>query len=159
MPYDETPQHSSVALERIVTGPAMFVTMMVCDQLCGLPMQDVREIVVTQSLTRVPLAPAEIAGSLNLRGRIVTAIDLRRRLKLPPRPGAEPGMSVVVERGGELYSLLVDEVREVLDLDGAHLESGPPTLAAVWRDNSAGLCCLDNELLVILNIDRVLAVG
>jgi purine-binding chemotaxis protein CheW len=137
----------------------MFVTMMVCDQLCGLPMQDVREIVVTQSLTRVPLAPAEIAGSLNLRGRIVTAIDLRRRLKLPPRPGTDPGMSVVVERGGELYSLLVDEVREVLDLDGAQLESGPPTLAAVWRDNSTGLCCLDNELLVILDTDRVLAVG
>jgi purine-binding chemotaxis protein CheW len=119
----------------------------------------VREIVVTQSLTRVPLAPAEIAGSLNLRGRIVTAIDLRRRLKLPPRPGTDPGMSVVVERGGELYSLLVDEVREVLDLDGAQLESGPPTLAAVWRDNSTGLCCLDNELLVILDTDRVLAVG
>jgi purine-binding chemotaxis protein CheW len=140
-------------------APTTFVTMMVCDQLCGLPLQDVREIVVTQSLTRVPLASGEIAGSLNLRGRIVTAIDLRRRLDLPPRPGTERGMSVVVERGGELYSLLVDEVREVLDLEGVKFESDPPTLAAVWRDNSNGICCLDHELLVILDTDRVLAVG
>ncbi len=141
------------------TAPTTFVTMMVCDQLCGLPLQDVREIVVTQSLTRVPLASGEIAGSLNLRGRIVTAIDLRRRLDLPPRPGTGRGMSVVVERGGELYSLLVDEVREVLDLDGVKFESDPPTLEAVWRDNSVGICCLDHELLVILDTDRVLAVG
>jgi purine-binding chemotaxis protein CheW len=66
---------------------------------------------------------------------------------------------VVVERGGELYSLLVDEVREVLDLDGIKFESDPPTLAAVWRDNSVGICCLANELLVILDTDHVLAVG
>ncbi len=143
----------------VVSASTTFVTMMVCGQLCGLPMLNVREIIVAQSLTRIPLASPEIAGSLNLRGRIVTAIDLRRRLNLPPRPPSEHGMSVVVERSGELYSLVVDAVREVLDLENSRLEASPPTLAAVWRNNSAGICRLDDELLVILDPERVLAIG
>lgn len=155
------PPRGAADAARAAHSPATttFVTMVVCDQLCGLPMQNVREIIVAQSLTRIPLAPPEIAGSLNLRGRIVTAIDLRRRLNLPPRPAAQHGMSVVVERAGELYSLVVDAVREVLELESARLEPSPLTLAAVWRNNSAGICRLDHELLVILDPERVLAIG
>src|SRR3954463_12451357 len=89
-------------------GERVRVTLTVADQLCGVPVLAVRDILGEQVITRIPLAPPEIAGSLNLRGRIVTAIDLPRRLHLPPAPAGQPRMSVVAEQGGELYALLVD---------------------------------------------------
>ena len=96
-----------------------------------------------QAITRIPLAPPEVAGSLNLRGRIVTAIDLRRRLGLPPAPQGTRRMSVVAEQGGELYALLVDQVAEVMRLPASAFERNPPTLPAIWaalldRDLPAG---------------------
>ncbi|HTW68724.1 MAG TPA: chemotaxis protein CheW, partial [Acetobacteraceae bacterium] len=77
-----------------------FVTLTVAEQLCGIPVLGVRDILGEQTITRIPLAPPEIAGSLNLRGRIVTAIDLRRRLNLPPPAAGTVRMSVVAEQGG-----------------------------------------------------------
>ena len=106
----------------------VFVTLTVADQLCGVPVLGVRDILGEHAITRIPLAPAEIAGSLNLRGRIVTAIDLRRRLHLPPPPAGQPRMSVVAEQGGELYALLVDQVSEVMSLKASAFERNPPTL-------------------------------
>src|ERR1700712_6117921 len=94
----------------------VLVTLTVGDQLCGVPVLAVRDILGEQVITRIPLAPPEIAGSLNLRGRIVTAIDLRRRLRLAPPPADTARMSVVTESSGELYALLVDQVSEVLSL-------------------------------------------
>src|SRR5690348_17789095 len=105
-----------------------FVTLTVANQLCGIPVLGVRDILGEQTITRIPLAPPEIAGSLNLRGRIVTAIDLRRRLHLPAAPAGRPRMSVVAEQGGELYALLVDQVSEVMSLDANLFERNPPTL-------------------------------
>ena len=137
---------------------SMFVTMTVRGQLCGIPVLSVRDIIVTQAMTRIPIAPPEIAGSMNLRGRIVTAIDLRRRLNLPPRDGGQAGMSVVVERQGELYSLVVDAVREVIEFEDRQMEPNPPTLAAAWREFSSGIYRLQSELLVVLNTERVLAI-
>src|SRR5579863_8155366 len=83
----------------------VFVTLTIADQLCGVPVLGVRDILGEHTITRIPLAPPEIAGSLNLRGRIVTAIDLRQRLCLPQAPAGQPRMSVVAELGGELYAL------------------------------------------------------
>src|ERR1700738_2165448 len=100
----------------------IFVTLTVAEQLCGIPVLSVRDILAEQTITRIPLAPPEIAGSLNLRGRIVTAIDLRKRLRLPAAPPGQARMSVVAEQGGELYALLVDQVSEVLSLDGSMFE-------------------------------------
>jgi purine-binding chemotaxis protein CheW len=97
----------------------VLVTLTVADQLCGVPVLAVRDVLGEQTITRIPLAPPEIAGSLNLRGRIVTAIDLRRRLHLPSAPAGQPRMSVVAEQGGELYALLVDQVSEVMSLDAS----------------------------------------
>src|SRR6516162_164850 len=76
-----------------------FVTLTVADQLCGVPVLAVRDVLGPQAITRIPLAPPEIAGSLNLRGRIVTAIDLRQRLRLAAAPAGQPRMSVVAEQG------------------------------------------------------------
>src|SRR3954470_14795512 len=90
--------------EIITDEERVFVTLTVADQLCGVPVLSVRDILGEQTITRIPLAPPEIAGSLNLRGRIVTAIDLRCRLQLPPAPDGHKRMSVVTELGGELYA-------------------------------------------------------
>jgi purine-binding chemotaxis protein CheW len=138
---------------------AEFVSMMIGGQLFGVPVLKVQDILGAQRITRIPLAPPEVAGSLNLRGRIVTAIDVRLRLGLPPRPESEPPMSVVVDHGGELYSLLVDSVGEVLNLEARDFERNPPTLDPRWRDFSDGIYRLQQTLLVVLNVARLLQIG
>jgi purine-binding chemotaxis protein CheW len=137
----------------------VFVTLTVADQLCGVPVQTVRDVLGEQTITRIPLAPAEIAGSLNLRGRIVTAIDLRRRLGLPDAPPGASRMSVVAEQGAELYALLVDQVSEVLSLPAETFERNPPTLAAGWAAHSQGIHRLQDRLMVVLDVSRVLALA
>lgn len=134
----------------------VFVTLTVADQLCGVPVLAVRDILGEQSITRIPLAPPEIAGSLNLRGRIVTAIDLRRRLNLPAPPEGDKRMSVVAEQGGELYALLVDQVSEVMSLKASAFERNPPTLPPSWAAFSTGIYRLDGRLLVVLDVARLL---
>jgi purine-binding chemotaxis protein CheW len=134
----------------------VFVTLTVADQLCGVPVLGVRDILGVQVITRIPLAPPEIAGSLNLRGRIVTAIDLRRRLNLPPPPEGQKRMSVVAEQGGELSALLVDQVSEVMSLKASAFERNPPTLGASWSAFSSGIYRLDGRLLVVLDVARLL---
>ena len=137
----------------------MFVTLTVADQLCGVPVQSVRDVLGEQTITRIPLAPPEIAGSLNLRGRIVTAIDLRRRLQLPPPPPGAKLMSVVAEQSGELYALLVDQVSEVMSLPASAFERNPQTLPPSWAGYSAGIYRLSGRLLVVLDVGRVLALS
>lgn len=137
----------------------MMLTLTVAGQSCGVPVLAVRDVLGLQAITRIPLAPAEVAGSLNLRGRIVTAIDLRTRLGLPPRDAAEPAMSVVVEVGGELYSLLADGVGEVLTLDASERAPSPPTLDEAWRGFSEGVHRRGTDLLVLLNVERLMAIG
>jgi purine-binding chemotaxis protein CheW len=140
-----------------------FVSVVIGGQLFGIPVLEVRDVLASQRITRVPLAPAEVAGSLNLRGRIVTAIDIRTRLGLPERSEEEiagkPRMSVVVDHGGELYSLMVDSVGEVLSLSGANFERNPATLDARWREVSAGIYRLDSSLLVVLDVTRLLDIS
>src|SRR6185437_14291022 len=103
-----------------------------------------------------PARARRSGGSLNLRGRIVTAIDLRTRLRLPPLPEGQHGMSVVVDYGGELYSVMVDAVGEVLSLSDETAERNPATLDPVWREVSGGIYRLDKSLLIVLDVARVL---
>ncbi|HEX3498987.1 MAG TPA: chemotaxis protein CheW [Stellaceae bacterium] len=148
-----------------VGGPEAgdFVSVVIGGQLFGIPVLEVRDVLASQRITRVPLAPAEVAGSLNLRGRIVTAIDIRTRLGLGERSEEEiagkPRMSVVVDHGGELYSLMVDSVGEVLNLEAANFERNPATLDARWREVSAGIYRLDSSLLVVLDVTRLLDIS
>jgi len=136
----------------------VLVTLTVAEQLCGIPVLGVRDVLAEQPTTRIPLAPPEIAGSLNLRGRIVTAIDLRSRLRLPPAKPDAARMSVVVEQGGELYALLVDQVSEVMTLRVDAFEPTPPTLPAAWADCSTGIFRLEQRLLIVLDVARLLAI-
>ncbi len=133
-----------------------YVSIFLDGQMFGIPVLQVQDVLGPQRITRVPLAPPEVAGSLNLRGRIVTAIDLRRRLRLKPLEGGKVGMSVVVDQGGELYSLLVDSVGEVLSLSAKTFEANPATLDVTWRDVSLGIHRLDGNLLIILDVARAL---
>lgn len=133
-----------------------FVTIMLGNQLCGIDVLNVQDVLVPQKVTPVPLASPEVSGLLNLRGRIVTAIDLRRRLGLDERASHEKNMSVVVENKGELYGLTVDSVGEVLRLPLEAFERNPATLDPQWRRFSEGVYRLDKGLLVVLNEDGLL---
>ncbi len=136
---------------------ASFLTFTLAGQLCAVPVPCVRDVLAPQRVTPVPLASPEIAGSLNLRGRIVTAVDLRRRLALPAT--REPRMAVVTEQAGELYALLVDAVHEVLSLPPAGIERNPPTLPPPWSTYGAGVCRRADALLVLLDVPRLLRLG
>ncbi|HEX2529792.1 MAG TPA: chemotaxis protein CheW [Geminicoccus sp.] len=133
------------------------VSMHVGGQLVGIPVRIVQDILGFQRITRVPLAAREIAGVLNLRGRIVTAIDLRQRLGMDAVVSDRPSMSVVCEHGGELYSLLIDQIGEVLQPPADRFDTDLTPLTQCWREFSRGIYRLDNQLLVLLDVGRVLA--
>jgi purine-binding chemotaxis protein CheW len=136
-----------------------YVTVLLGGQLFGLPISRVQDVFMPERLTRVPLARPEIAGVLNLRGRIVTAIDMRCRLGLPKRDDDRPAMAIGIECKGESYGLLIDTVGEVLKLDESNLESNPVNLDGRLAQISAGIHRLEGQLLVILDVDRVLDMG
>lgn len=146
------------AASNTATGRRDFVTATVHGQLFGIPVLKVQDVLGQQRLTRIPLAPPEIAGALNLRGRIVTAIDVRNRLGMPPRPEGDASMSIVVEQDGELYSLSVDSVGEVLSVVDDAFEHNPPTLDGAWREVSSGIYRLDRQLLVIIDVERLMSI-
>lgn len=125
----------------------------------GVPVLKVQDVIAAVRIDLVPRAPAEVAGSLNLRGRIVTAIDMTRRLTMPPRAPGQTHMSVIVEHGGELYALQVDDVGDVLWLPASSREPTPITLSPEWRQLCDGLHRLDGELMLVLSIADVLALN
>jgi purine-binding chemotaxis protein CheW len=156
MSAGEIRQPDLPAAERGESTSGDYVTMTIAGQTFGIPVLTVRDVLAAQRITPVPLAPPEIAGSLNLRGRIVTAVDMRRRLGVTAQNPAEHGMSIVVECDGEFYSLIVDEVGDVLSVPQTAYEPNPVTLAPSWRDVCAGLYRLDRQLLVILDVERLI---
>jgi purine-binding chemotaxis protein CheW len=136
-----------------------YVTAMIGGQLFGLPIVRVQDVFIPERLTRVPLAPPEIAGVLNLRGRIVTLIDLRRRFGLGQRENGQISMAIGVESRSESYGLLIDSVGEVLKLDDAAREPNPINLDQRLARVSAGIFRLDGQLLIVVDVDRVLDIG
>jgi purine-binding chemotaxis protein CheW len=133
-----------------------FVTVVTGGQLFGLRLERVRDVFVPRGLAPVPLAPPEIAGLLNLRGRIVTAIDLRRRLGLPPRSDGGTPVAVGIEERGELYGLMVDRVGDVLRLRPSTYDANPVNLDQRWAKLCAGVYRLDHGLMVVLDVDKIL---
>src|SRR5712675_882456 len=133
-----------------------YVTAMIGGQLFGLPISRVQDVFMPDRITRVPLASPEIAGVLNLRGRIITVIDMRRRLGLPPRDGDKALMAVGIEMKGESYGLLIDTVGEVMKLGETTLEPNPVNLDGRLARVSGGVHRLEGQLMVILDVDSVL---
>ena len=133
-----------------------FVTMRVGEQLFGISVLAVQDVMRHQQIAPIPLAAKVIAGSLNVRGRIVTAIDMRKRLGLAARDSVEAGMLVVVDYQHELFALMVDAVGDVLSLSMNRMEKVPANMDAGWRSVAVGVFKLDSELLVILDVSSVI---
>lgn len=136
-----------------------YVTTVIGGQLFGLPISRVQDVFMPERLTRVPLASGDVAGVLNLRGRIVTAIDMRARLGLPKEEAGRPPMAVGVELRGESYGLLIDSIGEVLKLPDDGREVNPVNLDPRMAQMSAGVHRLDGQLMVVLDVDRVLEIA
>lgn len=135
---------------------SVMVTLMVAGQLCAIPVMSVRDVLDDQTITPVPMASRDIIGNLNLRGRIVTAICLRRRLGMSDRENGQSRMAVVTEQGNEYYALLVDSVGDVLTLDSSLREPAPPTLPAHLAAFAEGVFRLPDRLLLVLSVPRLL---
>ncbi|MBV1885456.1 MAG: chemotaxis protein CheW [Parvibaculaceae bacterium] len=133
-----------------------YITVNIADQLFGISVPKVQDVFVPQQVTRVPLSLPEVAGVLNLRGRIVTVIDMRTRLGLPAREDSVTSMAVGVEYRGESYGLIIDSVGEVLRVRDSDLERNPTNLDPRWQAVSNGVQRLDQKLMIILDVDRVL---
>lgn len=138
------------------TAPAtartsQLVTFSLADRLCGIPVDRVQEVLPSRTRTRVPLAPDDVAGLVNLRGQVVLAVDLRRRLGLPPHDGDQ--MMVVVFVGDETVSLLVDRIGDVLEVADDRFEAPPQTLSEELRGVIRGAYKLSDRLLLALDVD------
>ncbi|HEY1506940.1 MAG TPA: chemotaxis protein CheW [Stellaceae bacterium] len=135
------------------------VTIRVGSEKFAVPVMQVRDVLRRQNATPVPLAPPAVAGLLNLRGRVVTAIDLRLRLGLAPQAAEGDAAHVVVENGGELYALAVDGVGDVLNVDERRLESVALALDARWRAVASAVYPAETGLIVLLDIARLLDIA
>ena len=141
-----------------MAGRKQFSTFLVDRLLFGVAVEKVQEVIRYQEMTRVPLAPPVVKGLINLRGQIVTAIDLRRRLDLHERAMADLPMNVVVRHDDGAVSLLVDEIGDVLEVDEETFEGPPETLDRKARELICGVYKLANCLLHVLDTDKALSV-
>ena len=137
---------------------AQLATFTLDDRLYGVGVERVQEVLRSQARTRIPLAPPAIAGLVNLRGQVLTAIELREQLGLPPRPQGEEPMVVVIRVGTEPVSLLVDSIGAVVDVDPDSFENPPDTLVGPGRELILGAYKLPHRLLLALDVDRAVAV-
>lgn len=138
------------------TANRQFSTFFVQDLFFGIEVLEVQEVLRYQEMTKVPLAPDLIEGLINLRGQIVTAIDMRRRLRLEPRKPDETPMNMVVRGDDGAVSLLVDEIGDVLEVRNDVYEPAPENTPHELREMIAGVYKLDGRLLLVLDTERVL---
>lgn len=127
--------------------------------LFGVDVKSVQEVIRYQEMTRVPLSSAMVRGLINLRGQIVTAIDMRARLALPPLGAGEQPMNVVLRVGDGVVSLLVDEIGDVLEISEGDFERAPETLSGVFREVVLGVFKLEQRLLLLLDVERIVSLG
>jgi purine-binding chemotaxis protein CheW len=141
-----------------MTTTNQFCTFFLDRFFFGVEVNKVQEVLRYQEMTRVPLAPTVVEGLINLRGQIVTAIDLRRRLELPQRPADQPPMNVLVRTEEGLLSLLVDEIGDVLEMNHETFEKPPETLKGIARELIQGAYKLKDRLLLTLDIEKTAAI-
>lgn len=136
-----------------------FSTFFVSDLFFGVDVLRVQEVLQCQPMTRIPAAPEVIEGLINLRGQIVTAIDMRRRLRLPPRGEGMKAMNLVVRTEDGAVSLLVDEIGDVLDVDCASFDRPPENLDCAARELIRGIYKLADRLLLVLDTERTVDIA
>jgi chemotaxis signal transduction protein len=132
-----------------------YCTFMMDGHCYGVPVQRVQEVLRHNEITQVSLAPREVCGLINLRGQIVTVIDLRSRLSLSPREPTQTAVHVIVERDGEAVSLLVDALGDVRQVEKKQFELPPDTLKGVTRDLIVGTYKTERELLIVLDVQKI----
>jgi purine-binding chemotaxis protein CheW len=150
--------HSTLSSSGPIGKRQQYATFYVDGMYFGIDVLKVQEILRAQEMTRVPLAPPVIEGLINLRGQIVTAIDMRRRLKLPPRDSGAAPTNVVVRSDDGAISLLVDEIGDVVEVSQSCYELPPVNMPAAQRALVDGIYKLDGALLLVLNTGRTLNV-
>ncbi|HEY3756180.1 MAG TPA: chemotaxis protein CheW [Opitutaceae bacterium] len=138
--------------------PKQLCTFYIADLFLGLDVLAVQEVLRASELARVPLAPRHVEGLLNLRGQIVTAIDLRRRLGLAPRETGAESMFMIVRTDNAFVALIVDRVGDVIEVDPGSFEEPPDTLRGAIRGLLSGVHKLPGSLLHILDADQTAAV-
>lgn len=139
-------------------GVRRYATFSVSDLFCGIDVGQVQEVLRYQDMTPVPLAPDVIRGLINLRGQIVTAVDLRRRLHLPDRTEGQKPMNMVLRCEGGAISLLVDGIGDVIDVDGCPHEPAPSTMDPFHRDMVQTVYKLETKLLLALDTEKLLKI-
>jgi purine-binding chemotaxis protein CheW len=137
-----------------MSSPRQFCTFNVGSLFFGIDVLRVQEVIRYQEMTRVPLASPVVSGLINLRGQIVTAIDLRRRLLLPDRAPEQVPMNVVVRSDDGAVSILVDDIGEVLEVEESAFEPTPSTLSSIARQLVTGVYKLKGRLLLIIDAER-----
>ena len=133
---------------------SQFCTFYLDKLLFGVELKSVQEVIRSLQVTKVPLAPGVVSGLINLRGQIVTAVDLRRRLELEPRPPDVPAMNVVVRSDDGAVSLLVDEIGDVVEVDDTTFERPPETLGGTVREVITGVHKLNDRLMLVLDTQK-----
>lgn len=141
-----------------VSGIRQLCTFTIDGLLFGVDVINVQEVLRYQEMTPVPLAPSVVSGLLNLRGQIVTALDMRQRLGLPPRPADVPPTNLIVRDQQRVISLLVDEIGDVLQVDDSTFEPPPETLPGASRALIDGVYKFKPQLLLLLNTERAVKV-
>ncbi len=129
------------------------------DMLFGIDVDAVQEVLRFQAMTPVPLAPPVVAGLINLRGQIVTALDMRKRLELPERPAGLLPANVVLRSSAVGASLLVDAIGEVVEVDDEAFEPPPETAKGAARELILGAYKLPSHLLLLLDLRKTLDIG
>ena len=132
-------------------------TFQVADLFFGIDVRFVQEVLRAQEITPVPLSNRVIQGLMNLRGQIITAVDLRHRLGLASRPETEEGMNVVVNSQEGIVSLIVDQIGDVMELDPETFEDAPETVQVECLGLVDGVYKLPSTLLLVLNVERTLS--
>jgi purine-binding chemotaxis protein CheW len=140
-------------------GVRQYATFFVDGLFFGVEVLQVQEVLRYQEMTRVPLAPEVVEGLINLRGQIVTALDMRRRFKLRARPQELMPMSMVVRTADGAVSLLVDEIGDVVEVQAESFERPPENLEGVARELIRGVYKLKDRLLLVLDTERTVEVG
>ncbi|MDA8263166.1 MAG: chemotaxis protein CheW [Actinomycetota bacterium] len=135
-----------------------YCSFKVGELLFGIDVQDVQEVLRYQEITRVPLAPPVVRGLINLRGQIVTAVDMRRQLNMEDRPAGVMPMNVIVRTREDPISLLVDEIGDVIEVDPEGFEDIPPTVSGVVRELMSGVHKLSDSLLLVLKTERAVSI-
>jgi purine-binding chemotaxis protein CheW len=137
-----------------MSQPLQFCTFYLDKLLFGVELQGVQEVIRYLDVTRVPLAPGVVSGLVNLRGQIITAVDLRRQLEFPPRPADAVPMNVVVRSEDGAVSLMVDNIGDVIEVEESSFERPPETLHGKVRSMILGVHKLDDRLMHVLDITK-----